>query len=277
MRTGGSPVVGRSLTASLGPIVRSCSSDFIGMREFCGLDLYADFFRHLDVRHQMAFTLPMPSPMLLGITVNRARCDFSDHDRVVLDALRLHLVNLRRGVLAEARAQALLDAIADGTAENDPALVILDHTGAIQHTTGAGRRLLALVLRRSRPSQRAARRVGRLAALARPRGRAAVDRSRQRHARRRDLHLWTRSGPDTDPRAARTAQDTLATGTVRARADPTRRRVLTLVAGGATNDQIAATLVVSPRTVHKHLEHIYAKLGVATRTAAAARLTATVT
>jgi DNA-binding CsgD family transcriptional regulator len=42
------------------------------------------------------------------------------------------------------------------------------------------------------------------------------------------------------------------------------------VARGKTNKDIADILGMSPRTVNKHLEHIYVKLGVETRTAAAA-------
>lgn len=51
----------------------------------------------------------------------------------------------------------------------------------------------------------------------------------------------------------------------------TRREsdVLAWVARGKTNQDIAAILGISPRTVKKHLEHVYAKLGVETRTAAA--------
>lgn len=55
----------------------------------------------------------------------------------------------------------------------------------------------------------------------------------------------------------------------------TRREheVLVLVANGKTNPQIADCLSLSPRTVQKHLEHIYEKVGVRTRTAAAMKLT----
>ena len=54
----------------------------------------------------------------------------------------------------------------------------------------------------------------------------------------------------------------------------TRREhdVLVLVAEGKTNLQIADRLALSPRTVQKHLEHVYDKLGVRTRTAAAMKL-----
>jgi DNA-binding CsgD family transcriptional regulator len=51
-------------------------------------------------------------------------------------------------------------------------------------------------------------------------------------------------------------------------------QVLAWVARGSTNQQIAETLWIAPTTVRKHLENIYAKLGVRTRTAAAARLLA---
>ena len=47
--------------------------------------------------------------------------------------------------------------------------------------------------------------------------------------------------------------------------------VLEWVARGKTNRDVADTLGMSPRTVNKHLEHIYEKLGVETRTAAVAQ------
>ncbi|MDT7043449.1 helix-turn-helix transcriptional regulator [Candidatus Nitronereus thalassa] len=50
----------------------------------------------------------------------------------------------------------------------------------------------------------------------------------------------------------------------------TRREVEVLewVARGKTNNEIGLILSISPRTASKHLEHIYTKLGVESRTAA---------
>ena len=45
--------------------------------------------------------------------------------------------------------------------------------------------------------------------------------------------------------------------------------VLTWVARGKSNAEIASILEVSTKTVDKHLEHVYPKLGVENRTAAA--------
>jgi DNA-binding CsgD family transcriptional regulator len=54
----------------------------------------------------------------------------------------------------------------------------------------------------------------------------------------------------------------------------TRREqeVLACVARGKTNAEVAEILWVTPSTVRKHLENVYAKLGVHTRTAAVTRL-----
>jgi DNA-binding CsgD family transcriptional regulator len=51
---------------------------------------------------------------------------------------------------------------------------------------------------------------------------------------------------------------------------PRELRVLRLVAAGATNKAIAEELIISERTVHRHVSNIFAKLGVSSRTAATA-------
>jgi DNA-binding CsgD family transcriptional regulator len=53
---------------------------------------------------------------------------------------------------------------------------------------------------------------------------------------------------------------------------PAERRVAALVAEGRTNREVAAALFVAERTVASHLSHVYAKLGVRSRTELARRL-----
>ena len=48
------------------------------------------------------------------------------------------------------------------------------------------------------------------------------------------------------------------------------REVLAQLTAGRTNREIAANLLISQHTVARHLENIYAKLGVRTRAAATA-------
>jgi DNA-binding CsgD family transcriptional regulator len=69
---------------------------------------------------------------------------------------------------------------------------------------------------------------------------------------------------------AREGLATATSGAVAGLADLTdgEMRVLRLAALGRTNSAIARALDVSPRTVAKHLEHIYRKLDVTSRTSA---------
>ena len=52
---------------------------------------------------------------------------------------------------------------------------------------------------------------------------------------------------------------------------PREREVLEWLAAGKTNRDIAEIIGAKPRTVEKHLERVYQKLGVETRTAAVMR------
>ena len=65
--------------------------------------------------------------------------------------------------------------------------------------------------------------------------------------------------------AARRGRAALPGGLTRREAE-----VLALVAAGRSNREIAASLVLSPKTVARHLSNIFAKLGVSSRTQAAA-------
>jgi DNA-binding CsgD family transcriptional regulator len=55
---------------------------------------------------------------------------------------------------------------------------------------------------------------------------------------------------------------------------PREQQVVAHLAGGATNREIARSLAISERTVHKHLEQTYRKLGVTNRTGVLALLAA---
>ena len=66
------------------------------------------------------------------------------------------------------------------------------------------------------------------------------------------------------------AEQLAAGGQLRRQADPLtpqERRIAELVAQGRTNRQIAALLLVSPKTLETHLRHIYAKMGLDSRVA----------
>lgn len=72
----------------------------------------------------------------------------------------------------------------------------------------------------------------------------------------------------------RTLEEARTTATTRSELDVLSRRereVVELLAQGMTNKEIAATLYITPNTVKRHLNSVFAKLDVHTRSAAVAK------
>lgn len=255
-------------------------SDFLSQRQFHQLGLYQEFFRRAGVEHQLAVTLPAPASLVVGIALNRARRDFSNRDRLLLNLLRPHLVQAYSRAEAYGRIQEALEGMERGMEVEGYGLVLLNRTGAAPLMTAQARRWLTdYFTRPDQPSQHLpdALQAWVLAQKQRlrdgddvppPTEPLVVERGRAR--------LVVRFIPGTT--AERPAllvleelpQDILGPPST-PRLTPREVAVLRLVAQGKTDDEIGLMLGTSHRTVQKHLEHVFAKLGVSTRTAAVAR------
>lgn len=66
-------------------------SDFLSDRQFRGLGLYRDFYRHTATSYQAAISVPGPQHGLIGVAVNRQHRDFTDDETELLDLLRPHI------------------------------------------------------------------------------------------------------------------------------------------------------------------------------------------
>lgn len=90
---------------------------------------------------------------------------------------------------------------------------------------------------------------------------------------RREKSLVIRSATNSDQMSLLLEENpTLAQPVRRCGLSRRETQVLDWVSQGRTNKEIAVILGLSPRTVQKHLEHMYKKLNVTTRTAAAGKL-----
>ena len=236
-------------------------SDFLSQAEFHDLELYDTIYRRLGAEDQIAFGLA-GTGVVVGIAFNRERRSFSQRDRTVLEAIRPHMADAYRQTRARERASALVAAMSEGLERAGGAVLTLDRLGRVDHAPPAARHLLAAYCGPALPPKPlAAWLADRPAAapleLGSERGVLTVS-----HYHQGDTKVLLleerRSGPDP--------------GRLR-ELGLTRREteVLRSVATGRTNQQIADELVVSPATVRKHLERIYTKLGVHSRTEAAAR------
>lgn len=252
-------------------------SDFLSARQFQQTGIYQDFYRHIDAEHQMALCLSeQGATMDIGIAINRKRRPFSERDRAVLDQLRPHLIRARQNATAIAAAETRAQALTGTLDTLQAGLALVESTGRVTWLMPAVQRWLADYFPNSRPhptrlpealerwlhAQRAALSQG--TALTK----APVPFVIHRH--HDTLTVRFQSLPDGATRLIFTEkQELLAVERARELGLTAREaEVLHWIGEGKSNPEIAVLLRISPRTVHKHVEHILAKLGVETRLAA---------
>jgi DNA-binding CsgD family transcriptional regulator len=226
-------------------------SDFLTRAQFHSLEFYDEWFRPVAFEDLMMLPLPSPPWHERGFNLLRSRRDFSERDRDVLDLLLPHFSRLIRTVDVRRRLEAALAAL--DAVDVHQGVVLLDSGGRLDHATPLARSLLAKYFHATDTSVPRALEdwLGRSQeplVCGRGPNRIVVERAGQR--------LLVREEPAEAAKVARLT--------------PREQQVLEWVAEGKTNAEIAQILVTAPGTVGKHLEHIYEKLGVHTRTAAAA-------
>jgi DNA-binding NarL/FixJ family response regulator len=226
-------------------------SDFLTRRELHRMRLYHLLLRPCGLEDTLEVRLRIapPSPQKL-FSFDRGGRDFSARDRAVLDFLNPHLVQLHRASENRQRLRAAL-ALHESTRA---AVVLLEADDRVAFASTTARELFDRYFGKS-----GSRLPDSLASWLRERRRAAVDEPLRIDAGDRSLVVELVDGALLLEEQQRLTRLT-----------PREREILDLVAKGRTNAQIAERLWVSPGTVHKHLDNVYAKLGVHTRTAAAA-------
>jgi DNA-binding CsgD family transcriptional regulator len=226
-------------------------SDFLSRRELRRSRFYADWLRAWGVEHHMGVGLDAPPWHTKIFLFDRfGGRDFSERDRAVLDMLRPHLAQLYRAAQTRRRLREAL-ALYEST---QAGVVLLEAGDRVAFASAAARDLLDRYF-----GETGVRLPESLASWLRQRRRVAAGGLLSVDAGDRSLVVdYVASGLLLEERQ-RLPQLT-----------PREREILDLVAEGRTNAEIAETLWVSPGTVRRHLENVFAKLGVHTRTAAAA-------
>ncbi|MDQ3834808.1 MAG: helix-turn-helix transcriptional regulator [Actinomycetota bacterium] len=253
-------------------------SDFLTQSQFHKLELYNEFYRRLEVEHQMAVILPAPAPLVIGIAVNRSSRDFSERDRLLLNLLRSHLIQAYRNAEAITRLRRDLTLMAQALEETDRGVVVLAGDGRVRFCTERARGWISEYFE---PSHRAdqlpeslRRWVEHQRSLLAKDGDAPPPR-KPLVLQRAGKHLVVRLVQDRSEDECLLILEEQPSQFSERSLEPlglTRReaQVLFWVAQGKTDKEVATHLYVSPRTVKKHLEHVYEKLGVKSRTEAVA-------
>ena len=255
-------------------------SDFLTRRQYRETGLYREVFRTSGVEYQMGCTLPSRSPRLsVSLTYNRSHRDFSIEDRLMLDLLRPHLFQAYRNAetitrLREhaAHAESGLEALRYGT-------IVVDAAGRIDFCSTRAGEWLAAYFEKPRTTGRLPDRLldwfyqQQLSATTSDsppslRMPLVIARSSHRLVMQLVKHSGGRQVLLLEERAEWSAEPLESLGLT-----PRQAEVLLWVAQGKTNKEIGMILGVRADTVHKHLEQVFAKLSVETRTAAALRAT----
>ena len=251
-------------------------SDFLTQRQYHRTGLYAECYRRLGVEHQMMTTMMRRLPIF--VIMNRDMPDFSTRERRLLDLVRPHAEVALRNAEAFSGVRRRLHEAERALDASERGLVVVDGRGRVRMRSDRARIWEHGWFGRPRPANRLAGSLGAWMSACLPRvvrsdgaeppTPLVVQRGTERMVVRllpdptRGEHVVLMEVQRLVP--ADGALDAL--GLSRRETD-----VLQWVALGKTNAEIAGILGVSARTVQKHLEHVFDKLGVETRTAAARR------
>ncbi|MFQ5779122.1 MAG: LuxR C-terminal-related transcriptional regulator [Terriglobia bacterium] len=250
-------------------------SDFQTRRQYQRTGLYDKLYRPLNVQDVLCVEPVVRVPRVAGIALSRDRRSFTEQERLLLNLVRPHLAQAWRNAKKISRLEQQLRLLDRAVEEAGRGVIILDRRGQVRFLSTEAKRLLHEYFGSSW------RRGGQLPA---------------------DLERWIRCQQELPtasevppPRAALTVQldgrrlevrllseadqSLLLLEEQRESCDPAflkplgltarEAEVLAWVARGKTNAEIGAILGLSPRTVQKHLERVFSKLGVENRTAAA--------
>ena len=244
--------------AETGEIRALLMSDFLTDRQFRGTQLYDELFRPAETNYLLSAVLPMPPGLVVGFSLHRRTRDFTERDRTLLDLLEPHLVQAYERSLL----RAAVGSIEEASGRGDPSLVVLGLDGAVLWTSSDAEAALRRYFGRPAPGALLPERVAGWIRAGCPQ--PLVERQDGRCLR-------------VDALGGRPAALLVSERATSPPVDALRRlglskreaEVLALVAEGRSNAEIARLLSISAGTVKRHLEHVYEKLGVHTRTAAA--------
>lgn len=251
-------------------------SDFLSAAQFHKLGLYAEFFGRIGIEDQLVMTLPSPRPVLLGIALNRNRRNFKERERLLLNLAYPHLLQAYRNAEAWTRAIGHLNLLQNALQESAAAVIVVNNKGRVEHMSPRAGSLLTKfwgtdVLRAGRLPEIVLKWMMQQESRLADSSDAPV--ARQPLAvPHNGAWLLVRLFADTGQSVLLLEESCPAGKSLDAYGLTARERnVLAWVSRGKTNREIAWILGISPRTVQKHMEHIFHKLGVETRTAAASK------
>ena len=228
-------------------------SDFLTRRALHGSRLYEDWFRPFGFEYELDVAIPSPYWHTRTFVFDRGPGrDFTERDRLVLDHLKPHLERIWRQARTRRLLGGALAALERASEDERRGVLLLAQGPSVEYASRPAQRLLGEFFGHTDPVRLPP------AVEAWLDGGAGAPLIRCLGERRLTIDLV---------RGALILDETRDVLPLTAR----EREIVAWVARGKTNAEIAALLWISPLTVRRHLENVFAKLGVRTRTAAVTR------
>jgi DNA-binding CsgD family transcriptional regulator len=245
-------------------------TDCVTQSDFEKTELYNEFYKKIGNDYQIGIALPIASDLTISCGVNRAKKDFSERDRQILTLIAPHLINAIRNAFTFEHLNSALKKESCG-------VIAIDSARKVQFKSEFAEQLLEKYF---------------------------SSETHESNSLPENLWSWLRHQTslntnefDMPPQPFK-IKNTVGELTIRLINNNTTREltllleeekylsckvleqlnltkreaeVLFWIARGKNDTEIGELLFISPRTVHKHTEHIYVKLGVETRISAVLR------
>jgi DNA-binding CsgD family transcriptional regulator len=265
------PLIAHSGMKDVGGSLRI--SDFLTQTQFHRLALYNEYYRPLNVEYQLGTIISIDPKKIVALGLDRDHPDFSENERLCLDILRPHLAQayrnlhtldlMKRTIEESGKKLVLVNRSGRVQAVSDDVWQVLSKYCDISHSSGYLPDLLRnwTVHERSRFEYESGDLSPSLPLVISINGHNLIV-----HfiwggtAAGQDLLLLEETPTNFGPAFSDDSQLT-----------PRETEILAWLSQGKTNAEIGLALSISPRTVKKHLEHIYNKLKVHRRIGAVAR------
>ncbi|HVZ17569.1 MAG TPA: helix-turn-helix transcriptional regulator [Terriglobales bacterium] len=250
-------------------------SDFWSRRQLHDRGLHNDFYRLYEIEDALCITVPSPPPCVIGIGWHDKRI-FSDRERLIADIVRPHLSQAWRNARIVSRMQRQLQSLNASVESLGIGVIICEPNGRVRMINATACQYLAEYLGitcgvdRLLPDEllqwtRQQNTLLFTTEVPEPLSPAVYHKDGKSLA----IRLLTRDGTNM-----LLMQENVSgvenRGLDRYGLTPREIEVLSWIAKGKTNAEIAVILNTSIGTVKKHVEHVFLKLGVETRTSAAA-------
>jgi DNA-binding CsgD family transcriptional regulator len=229
-------------------------SDHMSAEAFRATTLYERFYAPLGIESQVAFALPAAPPLVIGIALSRDERDFSDDEVELLARARPHLIQAYRTAQAAGERERVLRSFERGLESVGRLALAVTRAGEIVHASPRARAALGLS-----EDARTVPGWGGDAVPARTES-GAVMRVLPAAEGRDELDVVLVDAED----GGLSVERLQALGLTAREAEALR-----WIALGRTGPDAARAMGVAPRTVAKHLQSVYAKLGVNSRSDAA--------